>query len=75
MVFDVRIDCLPLEESESLRYFREVIRGAHSDFQAGIPDVMPPVSFPLSWSEVGDTTKDLKHPNLMPARVRMLYDV
>ena len=74
MVFGVRIERLSLEESESLRYFREVIRGAYSDFQAGIPDVMPPVAFPLSWS-VDDTTRGSKYPNLLTARVRLLSGV
>jgi len=74
VVFDVRIECLSLGESESSRYFREVIRGAYSDFQAGIPKVMPPVAFSLYWSEDG-TTMNSKYPNSLPARVRVLYEV
>ena len=73
-VLDIRIESLPFEESESLRYCRKVIRKMCSDFHEGLPGCEPPMIYSLAMMEDG-TTEESKYPNLMLFEVRMQFGI
>jgi len=74
VAFDSRIGSLPYGESASLRYFRNIVADAWSDFEAGLPENSPS-QLSVSLTFIDGREAGSKYSNFMLASERATYGI